>query len=151
MNQTITKYYIMRKVALLLTTICLFAFSCEDFGLGDTNENIFNLSYEVAAEGGVVDVNLNTDLKYKIEIPNDAKSWISVDDTTNKKNGTLKFIVAENLSLSQRQAVVKLVDNEKKKKTLFEITITQFAGGSQDENDVSDFEDCEIDDQHSWK
>ncbi|MBO7313120.1 MAG: BACON domain-containing protein [Alistipes sp.] len=141
----------MRKVALLLTTICMFAFSCEKLGLGDTNENIFNLSYEVAAEGGVVDVNLDSDLKYKIEIPNDAKSWLSVDDSSSKKNGTIRFIVAENLSFSQRQALVKLVNNEKKKKTLFEITITQLAGGSHDENDVSDFEDCEIDDQHSWK
>lgn len=141
----------MRKVALLLTTICMFAISCDDFGLGDTSENVFNLSYEVAAEGGIIDVDLNSSVKYKVEIANDAKSWVSVDETTNKNSGKLRFIVAQNLNPTQRQTVVKLVDNQKKKKVLFEITITQLPGGSLDENDVSDFEDCEMDDQHSWK
>lgn len=139
----------MKRVALFLATICILAFSCDQFGFGDTTDNIFNLSYEVAADGGVVDVNLEAGMKYIVEIPNDAKSWLSVDDSINKDDGKLRFIVAQNQSAEKRQAIVKLVNSEKK--LLLEITITQFAGSSNGEDNVSDFEDCEIDNQHKWK
>ena len=84
-----------------------------------------NNTFNVPAEGGVVEIAYQTTVECEIVIPQNAQSWISITPETRvlvSKKATLT--VAENNTYSDREAVVKVVkvgDN-----TLFaEYTINQ--------------------------
>ena len=66
-------------------------------------------NYVVEAIGGVVEVKVTTNLEYTVEIPAEAKAWLSIADTrTVIREETLTFIVAENTLFDERSTTVKL-------------------------------------------
>ena len=67
-----------------------------------------NGEYEVSAAGGEVEVKVTTNLEYTVEIPAEAKAWLSVADTRAVREETLTFTVAENASFDERSATVEL-------------------------------------------
>ena len=67
-----------------------------------------NGEYEVSATGGEVKVKVTTNLEYTVEIPAEAKAWLSVADTRAVREETLTFTVAENASFDERSATVEL-------------------------------------------
>ena len=67
-----------------------------------------NGEYEVSAAGGEVKVKVTTNLEYTVEIPAEAKAWLSVADTRAVREETLTFTVAENASFDERSATVEL-------------------------------------------
>ena len=67
-----------------------------------------NGEYEVSAAGGEVKVKVTTNLEYTVEIPAEAKAWLSVADTRAVREETLTFTVAENETLDERSATVEL-------------------------------------------
>ena len=67
-----------------------------------------NGEYEVSATGGEVEVKVTTNLEYTVEIPAEAKAWLSVADTRAVREETLTFTVAENASFDERSATVEL-------------------------------------------
>ena len=89
-------------------------------------------SFELSAEGGVVEVPVITNLEYQIMIPDDAKDWITVVETKVLREEYITLSVALNLTSLARSAEVSLVDNNGA--VLQTITISQEAGG------------CDIDD-----
>ncbi|MBO5672117.1 MAG: BACON domain-containing protein, partial [Alistipes sp.] len=67
-----------------------------------------NGEYEVSATGGDVEVKVTTNLEYTVEIPAEAKAWLSVADTRAVREETLTFTVTENASFDERSATVEL-------------------------------------------
>ena len=68
-------------------------------------------NYIIDASGGFVEVQVTTNLDYKIDISTDALSWISIDDTRAEiKDETLRFIVLSNESYDERSATIKLTN-----------------------------------------
>ena len=67
-----------------------------------------NGEYEVSVTGGEVEVKVTTNLEYTVEIPAEAKAWLSVADTRAVREETLSFTVAENASFDERSATVEL-------------------------------------------
>ena len=65
-------------------------------------------NYVVEAVGGEVEVKVTTNLEYTVEIPAEAKAWLSVADTRAVREETLAFTVAENASFDERSATVEL-------------------------------------------
>ena len=70
-------------------------------------------SYTIGYDGGTVSVEVSTNIEYAVEIPEEARSWISVELPTRAamRQETLNFTVARNESLSVRYATVRLVDD----------------------------------------
>ncbi|MBR2866650.1 MAG: leucine-rich repeat protein, partial [Alistipes sp.] len=61
------------------------------------------------AVGGEVEVKVTTNLEYTVEIPAEAKEWLSVADTRAViREETLTFTVAKNETLDERSATVEL-------------------------------------------
>lgn len=78
----------------------------------------------VRAEGGEVEVAVTTNMEYRVIIPNDVQSWLSVADTrATLREETLTFIIAENESIEERSADVELLNAEGE--VLQTITFTQ--------------------------
>ena len=66
-------------------------------------------NYIVEAAGGEVEVKVTTNLEYTVEIPAEAKAWLSVADTRAViREETLTFTVAKNETLDERSATVEL-------------------------------------------
>ena len=82
-------------------------------------------NYSITAEGGEIVVTVATNIEYSVAIPADAQSWISVADTRAVHLEKIVFSVAENATMAERSAVIKLLgaDNE----VLQDFTITQDA------------------------
>ena len=53
-------------------------------------------SYDIGAEGGIKDVKLKTNINYTVDIPDDAKSWISIIETRAMREETISFNIAKN-------------------------------------------------------
>ena len=68
--------------------------------------------YNVDMSGGEVVVTVTTDIEYKVVIPTDAKSWISVAETrADLRIDKIKFIIAPNETFEELRADVNLVAN----------------------------------------
>ena len=66
--------------------------------------------YQAGYEATILEVALCTNLKYFINIPKDAQSWISVADTrAEMRSETLTLSIADNYNNPARSAVVELV------------------------------------------
>ncbi len=65
-------------------------------------------NYVVEAVGGEVEVKVTTNLEYTVEIPAEAKEWLSVADTRAVREETLTFTVAKNETFDERSATVEL-------------------------------------------
>lgn len=74
--------------------------------------NIANNSVQTAPAGGTQEVRLTTNLDYTIEIPEEAKSWLSLaPETRAMRDETIVFTVAANEGI-QRFATVALKDEQ---------------------------------------
>ena len=74
--------------------------------------NISTSSVEAPATGGVVSVEVETDMEYEVEIPEDAQSWISLVETrSGMRTETVSFQVFANGTGMLRQAEVRLVSS----------------------------------------
>ena len=90
--------------------------------------NITDKSYTVAYGGGVVEVELSTNIEYTVEIPEQDQSWISVSPETkvSMRDETLRFVVSPNDGTQLRYSIINLVD--KLGVTSETIQITQLGG-----------------------
>ncbi len=71
-----------------------------------------NGEYEVMAKGGNVNVKLETNLEYTVEISSSAKSWITLSDTRATREETLTFVVAANQEFDERKANINIVNKD---------------------------------------
>jgi len=123
----------MKKLLLLLTMVVMFTSACTEGGVdesdkpqnpteqpggGNDNPNpeeaVFDIdgngNYIVEADGGTVNVKVTTNLEYSVNIPEEAKSWLSVSDTRAVRTETLTFSISKNETNQERQATVKIKD-----------------------------------------
>ena len=81
-------------------------------------DEVFTLdkaSISVDENGGNIEIKVSTNLEYAVDIPTEAKSWLSVADTRTMRNETLVFTVLPNETLYAREALVSVsVSNGKK-------------------------------------
>ena len=68
-------------------------------------------SFDIPAEGKTQQIELQTNIAYTVNIPTDAKSWLSVIETRAMRDETLTFTIAANEAISQRFATVTLDDS----------------------------------------
>ena len=74
--------------------------------------NISTSSVEAPATGGVVSVEVETDMEYEVEIPEDAQNWISfVETRSGMRTETVSFQVSANGTGMLRQTEVRLVSS----------------------------------------
>lgn len=68
-------------------------------------------TYTISESGGDVTINVQSNVKYEVEIPNDA-SWLTyiISSTRSLENSTLVLSATKNNSGDERKAIVKLVD-----------------------------------------
>lgn len=107
-----------------------------DDGTGDdgtSEEAVFEIdgkgNYVVEAEGGTVSVKVTTNLEYSVNIPEEAREWLSVVDARAVRVENITFAIAENVSSDERVATVDLLDADKQ--TLQSITFKQ-SGATND-------------------
>ena len=87
-------------------------------GVGNTITTVQD-TYTVNAAGGLLDVAVTANIDYTIQIPQDAKTWLSIQS----QGENIRFSVAENESYDGRSADITLagVDGT----TSCKVTITQ--------------------------
>ena len=82
------------------------------------SDKVFEIDYEgkyiIEAQGGVIEVDVTTNIEYYVVIPDYAQQWISVADTRAIRMEKLTFTVADNNTFEERSANVKLVDSDGK-------------------------------------
>lgn len=83
-------------------------------------------SYEVAAEGGSIEIALITNQEYEVIIPEESDEWISLAETKALRKEILTLSVAENTSSKVRSAEILITSSTSA--TLQAITICQEAG-----------------------
>lgn len=91
--------------------------------------NITTKNYMVEYDGGRVEVELSTNIDYIIEIPEEAKAWISVAPQSRvvMRDEVIAFVVQPNNTLQTRFTIVSFVDYLGM--TTETILITQQGGG----------------------
>ena len=88
----------------------------------------------VGADESTVMVMVMTNLNYSVNIPNTAKSWISLIETKSMRNELLTFKIEKNTGTA-RSATIKLEDSGKN--VLQSFTIEQAAGEGSSETEDS--------------
>ena len=68
-------------------------------------------AYEIAAEGGTIKFNIETNTDYSISIPEEAKSWISVVESRAIRRETVRLNIVENNDVAR--SVEVFIINEK--------------------------------------
>ena len=63
-------------------------------------------SFNVDVDGGTQDVNILTNIKYTIDIPNDAKSWITLIETRTMREETISFQIKKNEGPSRFATII---------------------------------------------
>ena len=74
--------------------------------------SITTKNYSVGYEGGIVDVELTTNIEYIINIPDEAKSWLSLAPTSRSsmRDEVISFVVQPNENVEERSATILLQD-----------------------------------------
>ncbi len=94
------------------------------------------------AEGGTLEVFVQTNYDYNVIIPSDAQSWITYAITKAVRDESLVFTIAPNTTPAERSAEILLRDNDFI--TRHKFTITQAAGTGEKEpgyyNNIEDWE-----------
>ena len=72
---------------------------------------IADSSFDIPAEGKTQRLELQTNIAYTVNIPAEAKNWLSVIETRAMRDETLTFTIAANEAISQRFATVTLDDS----------------------------------------
>lgn len=96
--------------------------------INQSQENVLILSekqFDVDKEGGIISVEIETNISYDVEIADNAKNWISQISTRGLSRHSLDFEITENKTLEKRVGEVYIKTNGYGTKT---ITITQAAG-----------------------
>ncbi len=114
----------MKKLILLLALFGVLGVSCskDDDNVNnsqkpnDKPKGVFVTDvegvYTVDMSGGEVVVTVTSDIEYKVVIPTDAKSWISIAETrADLRIDKIKFIIAPNETFEELKADVNLVAN----------------------------------------
>lgn len=113
--------------------------SGDDGNGGNTEEAIFEIdgdgNYVVEAEGGSVVVKVTTNLEYSVDIPEEAREWLSLMNVRAVREETLTFNLTENTSSEERSATVDLLDADNNR--LQSITFKQ-SGATNDDNTGDD-------------
>lgn len=66
-------------------------------------------TFELSSEGGVVNIECNTNVDYEVIIPTHAQSWIWLSDSRGMTRESIMLDVAENTTYDARTAVVRVV------------------------------------------
>lgn len=94
------------------------------------------------AEGGTLEVYINTNYEYNVIIPSDAQAWITYAITKAVRTEFLHLTIAPNTTPAERSAEILLRDNDSI--THHKFTITQAAGTGEKEpgyyNNIEDWE-----------
>lgn len=80
-----------------------------------------NNSFTIGAEGGVIDIELTSNIDYSIEIPD--VDWVTTSETRGSITEKLRFNVDANDTYDEREATIIIKDNNSKKQE--EILIIQ--------------------------
>ena len=81
--------------------------------------------FEVAAEGGEVQIEVKANINFDYTIEESAKEWVQYESTRAMKTSTLTFAVAENDNIKKREAQITIKSGE------FKETITLYQEGSK--------------------
>ena len=79
--------------------------------------------YTIGAEGGSIDVVVTTNLEYRLEVSEDAQSWLTIADTRAVRTERLTISVSPNNTDSERTATISVFDGADNK--VFSFTLTQ--------------------------
>ena len=79
--------------------------------------------YTIGAEGGSIDVVVTTNLEYRLEVSEDAQSWLTIADTRAVRTERLTISVSPNNTDSERTATISVFDVDNN--VVFSFTITQ--------------------------
>ena len=79
--------------------------------------------YTIGAEGGSIDVVVTTNLEYRLEVSEDAQSWLTIADTRAVRTERLTISVSPNNTDSERTATISVFDVDNNK--VFSFTLTQ--------------------------
>ena len=79
--------------------------------------------YTIGAEGGSIDVVVTTNLEYRLEVSEDAQSWLTIADTRAVRTERLTISVSPNNTDSERTATISVLDGADNK--VFSFTLTQ--------------------------
>ncbi len=109
----------MKKLLLLLTLLGVFAVGCEtlfpDKQKSEPDTVFFTDgegTYVIEPEGGRVVVTIATNIDYTVVIPEEAQSWISLDETRSEGRIDVKaFVIMENEVFEPRTTNIELVDS----------------------------------------
>lgn len=140
----------MKKLFLLLLCAAFAMVGCEDVGGNGTTdmpeEPIFvtNIdgNYNVPAAGGDVEISVATNIEYTVDIPAEAKAWVTLAETRSLRQEKLLFTIAENTTAVSRTADVKLLGSDGK--VLNNAIFVQAAGSGNDPNDEPNVDPSEI-------
>lgn len=80
-------------------------------------------TYEIPAEGGIVEIPVTTNQEYEVVIPEEAKDWISYVDSKVIRNEVISINIEENVLTSERSAEVLICSYNSE--IVQTITITQ--------------------------
>ena len=82
------------------------------------SEDVFGANsqnkYQIGISGGEISVKVTTNIDYTVDIPENAQSWLSLANSRALREENLTFRVAKNETYDTREAVVKLLDKDKK-------------------------------------
>ena len=76
---------------------------------------IVTKAYAITSEATTLNIDVQTNLDYTVNIPTEANSWISLKDITTRatmRNDVIKLDVEENTSKTSRSATLQLVCND---------------------------------------
>lgn len=96
----------------------------------------------ISSEGGLVEIQVTTNLEYDIDIPSEASSWISYVETKVKRTENIVLSISANTGSEPRSATIYLYDVEEGEE-LGSFTIAQQAGEKTSDgyfNSINDWE-----------
>ena len=88
--------------------------------------------YQIGISGGEINVKVTANIDYTVDIPKNAQSWLSLVDSRALREEDLTFKVAKNETYDTREAVVRLLDKERK--VLQSFTVVQLCEDVFDTN-----------------
>ena len=77
-------------------------------------------NYSVEAKGGIIEVDVKTNIEYRVEI-DEAAQWLQLAETRAVREERLSFTIAENKSIEERSTTVRIVDAEGEELQSFEV------------------------------
>ena len=101
----------MKKLFIIITTICFAAFSCSKSDEVNDGSQLINLGeseYEFGIYGGDLDFDIFTNVAVAVTISDDAIEWIEHIDTRSTKRQSLHFEIDDNFADEDREGVITI-------------------------------------------